>query len=182
MSLNGCIESTCCGRNLPIPEEPRAAGYRMSMLTLEPWNEWSKLLSRSRKPESGLDAINNATERAIGKSNVRYKRLRALRKRLVDVRPSLVRYRQPAVPRQPRQRALHHPPVPPQPLAALLALPGYPALDAALPQSLTALLGVVALVGVQLRRAFARATPAGVFVRRDGVHQVLEDVGVVDEL
>jgi hypothetical protein len=74
----------------------------------------------------------------------------------VDVRPSLVAHREPAVAGHPRQRALHHPPVSSQPLAALLALPGYAALDAALAQCLAALLRVVGLVGVQLSRTLSR--------------------------
>jgi transposase-like protein len=53
-----------------------SAGYRMRMLTLELWNKWGKLRVHLRRPELGLDGTNNATERAIGKSKVRYKTMR----------------------------------------------------------------------------------------------------------
>ena len=48
----------------------------MRMLTLELWNKWQKLLLYLRKPELEMDGTNNATERAIGKSKVRYKTMR----------------------------------------------------------------------------------------------------------
>ncbi len=60
----------------PKAEEGASAGYRMRMLTLELWNKWGKLLLYLRKPELGMDGTNNATERAIGKSKVRYKTMR----------------------------------------------------------------------------------------------------------
>jgi hypothetical protein len=60
----------------PDPGETAGAGYRMRMLTLELWNKWSKLLLHLRKPELELDGTNNASERAIGKSKVRYKTMR----------------------------------------------------------------------------------------------------------
>ena len=52
------------------------AGYRMRMLTLELWQKWSKILLHLRRPELGLDGTNNASERAIGRSKVRYKTMR----------------------------------------------------------------------------------------------------------
>ncbi len=61
----------------PKAEEGASAGYRMRMLTLELWNKWRKLLLHLRKPGLGfLDGTNNATERVIGKSKVRYKTMR----------------------------------------------------------------------------------------------------------
>jgi transposase-like protein len=60
----------------PKAKEEASAGYRMRMLTLEMWNKWPKLLLHLRKPELGMDGTNNATERAIGKSKVRYKTMR----------------------------------------------------------------------------------------------------------
>lgn len=60
----------------PKAKEGASAGYRMRMLTLELWNKWGKLLSHLRKPALGMDGTNNATERAIGKSKVRYKTMR----------------------------------------------------------------------------------------------------------
>lgn len=56
--------------------EKASAAYRMRMLTLELWNKWPKLLLRLRRPELGLDGTNNASERSIGKSKVRYKTMR----------------------------------------------------------------------------------------------------------
>lgn len=57
--------------------EGASAGYRMRMLTLEVWNKWQKIrLHLARGPELGLDGTNNASERAIGKSKVRYKTMR----------------------------------------------------------------------------------------------------------
>ena len=75
------------------------------------------------------------------------KRTTQMQKRLVDVVPPLVADREPAVLRKPRQRPLHHPPpVPSQLLAALYPLPGYPTLDAPLPEGPSALLVVVGFV------------------------------------
>src|SRR5215212_9361022 len=102
-----------------------------------------------------------------------------MQERLVDVSLPLVAHRQPAVTLQPRQRSLHHPPMPPQPLAALDPAPGDTALDAAPPEGLSALLGVVTFVRMQLLRALPRTTPRA-FDRPYGVHEFLEDVGGVD--
>ncbi len=57
-------------------KEKASAGYRMRMLTLELWNKWPKIRLHLRCPELGLDGTNNASERAIGKSKVRYKTMR----------------------------------------------------------------------------------------------------------
>jgi hypothetical protein len=46
------------------------------MLTLELWNKWPKVGLHSRWPELGLDGTNNASERSIGRSKVRYKTMR----------------------------------------------------------------------------------------------------------
>ncbi len=56
--------------------EKASAAYRMRMLTLELWNKWPKLLLHRRRPELGMDGTNNASERAIGRSKVRYKTMR----------------------------------------------------------------------------------------------------------
>jgi len=95
--------------------------------------------------------------------------------RLVDVRPALVTHRERAVAGQPRQRALHYPPVPYQPLAAIFPLPGYPAFDAALPQSLTALLGIITFVSMYLVGAVPRSSTR-TLDRLDSVEQFLEDL------
>jgi len=52
------------------------AAYRMRMLTLELWNKWHKMRLHLARPELGLDGTNNASERSIGKSKVRYKSMR----------------------------------------------------------------------------------------------------------
>ncbi len=57
-------------------EEKASAGYRMRMLTLELWQKWPKIRLHLRRPELGLDGTNNASERAIGRSKVRYKTMR----------------------------------------------------------------------------------------------------------
>ncbi len=53
-----------------------SAGYRMRMLTLELWQKWKKIRLHLRCHELGLDGTNNASERSIGKSKVRYKSMR----------------------------------------------------------------------------------------------------------
>jgi len=52
------------------------AAYRMRMLTLEIWNKWKKLRLHLARPRLGLDGTNNASERGIGRSKVRYKSMR----------------------------------------------------------------------------------------------------------
>jgi hypothetical protein len=53
-----------------------SAAYRMRMLTLELWNKWGKLRVHLKRPKLGLDGTNNASERSIGRSKVRYKTMR----------------------------------------------------------------------------------------------------------
>lgn len=60
----------------PDPGREASAGYRMRMLTLELWQKWPKVRLHLRRPELGLDGTNNASERAIGRSKVRYKTMR----------------------------------------------------------------------------------------------------------
>lgn len=60
----------------PDPGGGASAAYRMRMLTLELWNKWGKLRVHLKRPELGLDGTNNASERAIGGSKVRYKTMR----------------------------------------------------------------------------------------------------------
>jgi len=43
---------------------------------LELWQKWHKIRLHLRCPELGLDGTNNASERAIGRSKVRYKTMR----------------------------------------------------------------------------------------------------------
>jgi hypothetical protein len=52
------------------------AAYRMRMLTLELWNKWEKIRLHLKRPELELDGTNNASERSIGRSKVRYKTMR----------------------------------------------------------------------------------------------------------
>ncbi len=46
------------------------------MLTLQLWNDWDKIRLHLARPELKLDGTNNASERSIGKSKVRYKSMR----------------------------------------------------------------------------------------------------------
>jgi transposase-like protein len=52
------------------------AAYRMRMLTLELWQKWHKIRLHLRGIEPGLDGTNNASERSISRSKVRYKSMR----------------------------------------------------------------------------------------------------------
>jgi hypothetical protein len=88
----------------------------------------------------------------------------------MDIRSPLVAYREPAVPRQPRQRALHHPPVTAQSLTAVFPSPGDAALDAATAQTLPTAREIVGLVGVQLLGPPAWSASSGMLDRRDGVY------------
>jgi hypothetical protein len=97
----------------------------------------------------------------------------------MDIRSPLVAHQEPAVPREPRQRTLHLPPVPPQSLADIFPPPCDAALDAASSERPTASGKVVDLVGVQLLGSLARPAPAGTLDRPDSVYQLLEDLGVV---
>lgn len=56
--------------------EKASCAYRMRMLTLELWEKWRKLRLYRARPELGLDGTNNASERSIGRSKVRYKTMR----------------------------------------------------------------------------------------------------------
>ena len=53
-----------------------SAAYRMRMLSLELLEKWPKIRLHLSRPELKLDGTNNATERGIGKSKVRYKTMR----------------------------------------------------------------------------------------------------------
>lgn len=43
---------------------------------MELWQKWKKIRLHLRRPELKLDGTNNASERAIGRSKVRYKSMR----------------------------------------------------------------------------------------------------------
>jgi transposase-like protein len=60
----------------PGPGEQASVAYRMRMLTLDLWDNWNRLGLYLKRPDLGLDGTNNVTERAIGKSKVRYKTMR----------------------------------------------------------------------------------------------------------
>lgn len=53
-----------------------SAAYRMRMLTLKLWSDWNEIRLHLARPELGLDGTNNASERGISKSKVRYKSMR----------------------------------------------------------------------------------------------------------
>ncbi len=65
----------------PRKGEQASVAYRMRLLTLELWEHWGKLRLHVRRPELRLDGTNNGTERAIGKSKVRYKTMRGYKSR-----------------------------------------------------------------------------------------------------
>ncbi len=48
----------------------------MPMLSLGLWQKWEGISLRLRHPRLGLDGTNNASERTIGTSKVRYKTMR----------------------------------------------------------------------------------------------------------
>ena len=97
----------------------------------------------------------------------------------MDVVPPLIAHLEAPKAVQPRQSALYHPPVPAQPFARLDPTPGDAGGYAPLPQGLAAPGEVVALTRVQLLWAPARAT-ARLADRRDGVHGLLQRLGIVD--
>jgi hypothetical protein len=59
-----------------VKKEKASAGYKMRRLTLELWQKWPKILPHLRRCERGLDGAKNASERSMGRSKVRYKRVR----------------------------------------------------------------------------------------------------------
>jgi hypothetical protein len=100
----------------------------------------------------------------------------------VDIRPSLIAHRQPAIPTQPRQRTLHHPPVPPQSLARVDSASGDAWGYAPLSECLSATWEVIAFVGMQLLGTLPRParTPARLLDGLDAIHSLLQDLRVVD--
>jgi transposase-like protein len=60
----------------PGTGESASVAYRMRLFTLELIEMWAKLCLARARPELGMDGTNNATERAIGKSKMRYKTMR----------------------------------------------------------------------------------------------------------
>ena len=98
----------------------------------------------------------------------------------MDVVAPLVAHLQPPKAVRPRQRPFHHPTMPSQPLAGLNTAPGDARGYTPLTKRLAAARGVVGLVGVQLLRALARSATARLADRLDGVHDLLQDLRVVD--
>ena len=60
----------------PGKGESASIAYRMRLFTLDLIESWPKLGLAQARPELGMDGTNNATERAIGKSKLRYKTMR----------------------------------------------------------------------------------------------------------
>jgi hypothetical protein len=98
----------------------------------------------------------------------------------MDVPSPLVAHQESTVLRQPRQRALHHQSVPPQPLAGVFSSPSYAALDAAAAQNPSTAPEVVGLICVELLGSLAWPALSRTLDRFDGVHQILEDLRIVD--
>jgi hypothetical protein len=96
----------------------------------------------------------------------------------MNLRPPLITDFQPTVPIQPTVRPLHCPTMPPQLLRRLNAFAGDAWRDAAPSQSSSFLPRVIGFVGLQLRRALARAT-TGVLDRADGIEGFFHHLDVV---
>ena len=60
----------------PGKGETASIDYRMRLFTLRLMETWSKLCLAKEQPALNIDGTNNATERAIGKSKMRYKTMR----------------------------------------------------------------------------------------------------------
>src|SRR5215210_4101917 len=99
--------------------------------------------------------------------------------RLMDVVPPLVTHLETPKAVQPRQGALHHPPVLTQPFARLDPAPGDAGGYPPLPERLAAARVVISLIRVQLLGALARATTR-LTNRRDGIHGLLQRLRIVD--
>lgn len=60
----------------PRKGEAASIDYRMRLLCLQVLESWPRLSLAATRPDLNLDGTNNATERAIGKSKMRYKTMR----------------------------------------------------------------------------------------------------------
>ena len=94
----------------------------------------------------------------------------------MDVGPPFVAHLEAAEAIEPRERAFHHPAIASEPLARFDAAPGNAGNDAPGPQRPSTPWVVVALVGVELRRALARSASLPMWEpqRRDGVDRFLQ--------
>jgi transposase-like protein len=72
----GRLHRRCLFARPPDRGGGASSGHRMRMLTLELWNDWKKMRLHLSRPELLLDGTNNASERSIAKSKVRYKTMR----------------------------------------------------------------------------------------------------------
>jgi transposase-like protein len=76
----GWLHRGCLWAAPPTRKGRRTKGattaYRMKILTLKLWNDWNKIRLHLARPELKLEGTNNASERSIGKSKVRYKSMR----------------------------------------------------------------------------------------------------------
>ena len=104
-----------------------------------------------------------------------------MQERLQDVGATLIADGQAPVGQQPGQGAFDLPAVAAQPLAGLHPTPGDPRADAPAAQRPPTGQIVVALVGVQLGRSPAGSTGPAAWPddRWDGIHQLLQELGVV---
>lgn len=93
----------------------------------------------------------------------------------MDIIPTFVADRKPAVLGEPCQRTFYDPPMPAQFLGAFHALSGYAPFYAPLSERPSALGVVVSLVGVQLLGALARSA-ARLSDRRDGIYGFFQEL------
>jgi hypothetical protein len=94
-----------------------------------------------------------------------------MKKRLMDIQPSLVTNGQPSEAVEPCEGALYHPSVMSQLLAALPATPGDTRYDPSLAKSCPISFGVVSFISVHLIRTFAGST-SSTLEGRDGIYHL----------
>jgi hypothetical protein len=64
----------------PLKAERASVDFRMRLVTLALLEQQSRLRLARARPELGLDGTNNASERAIGKSKIRYRTVRGYKR------------------------------------------------------------------------------------------------------
>jgi hypothetical protein len=119
-------------------------GFKSASRRTSAWFYKKEPLLRRERFRSGLLG---ALRACLGAAQAD-ERASEVKEHLMDIRSPLVAHRGSAVPRQPRQRALYHPPVPLQPLTTIVSSSRDAALDAATAQNRSVAREAVGLVGV----------------------------------